>query len=191
MNINPQLKKLWRLAFPILAIILIIINIAVWVHPHNQLKNVSYASQIKAANRLKRPNVDHASSIGGYPRLTKRGQLKVIVLSQEHLLYITNKSKVLYACHATVDLPSINNQVINGSYGQQNVHVIHGQENVAVNWTSFGSHYYIEAPESIAGQKVHGNWVNRNIRLPNTILVSRSDARFLQHLPSGSKVIVK
>lgn len=190
MNINPKLKQLWQLAFPTLAIVLIIINVAAWIHPHTQLNGISYASQIKAESRLRRPNVNHASYIGGYPRLTIRGHLTVVALPKEHLLYLTNKSKVLYAFHATIDVPS-SREVINGSYGQQNVHVIHGQENVAINWTSFGSHYYIEAPESISGQKVHGNWVKQNTKLPNTILVSKSDARFLQHLPSGSSVVVK
>lgn len=64
MNINPKLKQMWQLALAILAVILIVANVVTWVHPRYRLPQVSYASQLKADNRLRHPNLNHASSVG-------------------------------------------------------------------------------------------------------------------------------
>lgn len=191
MNINPELKRMWQLALATLAVILIVANVVTWAHPRYRLPRVSYASQLKADNRLRHPNLNHASSVGKYPRLTNRGHLTLVALPAQHRLYLTTNSKVLYACHATVSRRLPQRTVISGSYGQQNVHVNHGQESTAVNWTSIGSHYYLESPQTIAGRTVHGNWIRNNVHLENAILVSKADAHWLQQLPTGTTVIVK
>lgn len=192
MRINPELKAMWRLAFPGLLIILVVINLFAWLHTSQHVTGVSYASQVVTENRLRHANIKHSSVIGGeHKHLTSKDHVKLIAVKKRNLVYVVTKRHVVYALHAKVNLKNGHAGVINDARGQQNTHVVNGKQITASTWTSFGSAGYIESPETVNGQKVRGNWLKQRTKLTNTILVSRPDAHWLQKMPKGTAIVVQ
>lgn len=176
-------------AFSILVVLLLIANI-VHLGAQNYLSTASKSSQITALNRLRHPRLNHASVLSKYPSLKGHKGLQLLTVRQSHRLYVISNHRVLYIAHAAINLQPTTT-TINAARGEHTFHVQNGNQSIADNWTNFGKLGYIETPVSINNHRVHDNWIKHHEYLPNTIEVSKPDAKWLQQLPKGTKLTVK
>lgn len=186
---NKELQVMIYTAFAILAILLIIVNIYSLSSNH-YLSDASISSQQVAVNRLKRPHLKRASEVGKYPQLKKQKRLQLLAVRQSNRLYVISNHKVIYVVNAGINLQPTTT-AINAARGEQASHVNNSNQSIANSWLSFGQLGYIESPVSINGKRVHGNWIKNKYHLPNTIEVSRPDAKWLQQVPKDTKLIIR
>lgn len=69
--INNELKKMMYIAFTLVILVLVIINIFFLCHK-DYASVGTYSSRVRMLNRLKHPNIKHSSEIGSYPPLKSK-----------------------------------------------------------------------------------------------------------------------
>lgn len=185
---NKELKTMLYCAFLILAIIAIVINV-VSLSSSGYVEGVTKSSQRLALNRLKIPRLKHSSEIGGYPRLRKHEDVKLIAVKKDNRLYVVKNHQVIYIINAKINHSSTTTR-LNAARGEVAFHVEGKTQSIAEKWISFDKLGYIETPVSIDGQKVKGNWLKDKSHVPNAIEVSRPDAKWLQQLPKGTEIVI-
>lgn len=186
---NKELQVMIYTAFAILAILLTIVNIYSLSSSH-YLSDATISSQQVAENRLKRPQLKRASEVGKYPKLKKQKKIRLLAVRKSSHLYVISNHKVIYVVNAGINLQPTTTS-INAARGERAFHVRNNSQSIANSWLSFGQLGYIESPVSINGKWVHGNWIKNGYHLPNTIEVSRPDAKWLQQVPKDTKLIIR
>lgn len=189
MQINHELKRMLESALGLLAGCLVVLNL-VSLNPHHYLATATVSSQRLALNRLKPPHLNQASEHGKYPRLSSHDKVKLIALRKQNRLYVIRNHQVIYLMNAQINFKPTTT-VINAAHGTAAIHVNYQHQQMGTNWTSFGQIGYLEAPFSIQGHRVHGNWLRLKATIPNTIEVSRPDAHWLQQIPQGTALTIK
>ena len=185
---NKELKIMIYTALGILVVLLISVNLATLIS-NDYINETTKSSQRIALNRLRRPHLNRSSELGKYPDLKKK-RITLLAIRKSNRLYVINNHRVLYIVNAEINLkPSCT--VINAARGEHTVHVKDNTQSMGVNWLNFGKLGYIESPVSVNTHRVHGNWIRNSHHLPNTIEVSKTDAKWLQQLPKGTKLIVR
>ena len=189
MNINKELKAMIYTAISLLITLLIIINI-VNFGSDNYINEATKSSQRIALNHLKRPHLNHSSELGKYPKLKGQKNIELLALKRTNRLYVINNHRVIYIVNAEINLNPTSTR-INAARGERAFHVKNSKQSITVNWLSFAKLGYIESIVSVNNHQVRGNWINDKYHLPNTIEVSKPDAKWLQQLPKGTELIVK
>ena len=185
---NPELKKMMRLAFLMLAILVVVINIYS-LRSSNHITGVTFRSQQAALNRLKRPKLNRPSESGKYPKIN-RNTYRLIAIKKTNRLYVVSHHKTIYIINAKVNLePTV--KKINRARGERTFHVSGNNQIMAESWINFGKLGYIEAPTMINGKHSKANWFKNHEHLADTIEVSKKDAQWLQQIPNGTTLTVK
>lgn len=173
----------------ILTILLIIINI-VNMGSGNYIDEATKGSQRIALNRLKKPHNNRSSELGSYPKLKKQKGVELLALKKNNRLYVINNHRVIYIVNAKINLDPTSTR-INAARGERAFHVKNAKQSIAVNWLSFAKLGYIESIVSVNNHQVRGNWINDKYHLPNTIEVSKPDAKWLQQLPKDTELVIR
>ncbi|MCH3910543.1 MAG: hypothetical protein LKE20_00165 [Limosilactobacillus oris] len=187
---NEELKKMFKVGFGVLALLLVIINFIAWLS-HNQALGATYSSQCLAVNRLRSPRVGRPSEHGHYPRLARHQRVKLMVVKKKKRLYVLSNHHVLYIINAKTNLAPTTTQ-INGARGTSIFTQNNNVQQVGANWLSLSqADAFIEAPTYINNHRVRGNWLYSRYHCTNTIDVSKPDARWLQSLPNNTRLVIK
>lgn len=187
---NTELKKLTRLGIIILVTIVLIINLSYYLNRNHFIPNASRSSQVIHTNRLRRANINRPSEHGRYPNLRQAKSITVVADSQMQKVFILSHQRVIYIMHALVHTTK-RHFSCQAQTGQQLIAINGNQAYAAQDWTEFGHHFYFASPVSNNNQTVSGNWLKTNFAFPNSILLSKPDAQWVQTIPKGTKIIVR
>lgn len=175
-------------ALGILVVLLISVNLTTLIS-NDYITETTKSSQRIALNRLRRPHLNRSSEFGKYPELKKK-RITLLATRKSNRLYVINNQRVLYIVNAEINIKPTRTE-INAARGEHTVHVNDNNQSMGDNWLNFGKLGYIESPFSVNNHRVHGNWIKDSYHLPNTIEVSKPDAKWLQQLPKGTKLVVR
>lgn len=187
---NKELRAMMETAFIILGVLLVVVNSVAFLNSNNYITAATKSSQQIALNRLRHANLNHSSEFGKYPQLKRYQKVKLLAVSSSNRLYVISNHRVLYIINATINTKPTTT-TINAARGERAFHVNKKAQIITENWLNFDRLGYIEALFSVDNKRVHGNWLANRQRLTDTIEVSRPDAKWLQQLPKGTKLIVK
>lgn len=189
---NKELKHMLIISIGLFFIFIFIFNIYTYC-TGSFISQASKASQILSYNRLRSPNIHHASEKWTYPQIEKK-QLELIALKrpQKILVVDTSNHRVIYAINARINLPTQQHSLrVLHARGQQIYHINGSRQATAKYWLGINNGYYIETPLT----DMDNHRISRNLQkvapVENTIQVSKPDAKWLQGVPENTPLLIK
>lgn len=187
---NSKQKQFILLTTILFGVIVLFINIHAYLDSSHFITGASKTSQVLNVNRLRHPNINKPSEKKSYPSLSKRGHLRLIAVAGLKRIYVLDGHRVIYIMHARVSTNQ-HSLIFRGPHGQQIDHVEAEQTLAGCDWSALSRQCYIIAPAAIDQKQVKKNWLKTDFDFPNSIQLSRPDAKWLQGLPKNTKITIR